>query len=354
MSDNVDKKIKWKHCPGCGIELPKIKTIKFCVNCGLDLIYVHEHKALPPSPIPTTYAPIQSYQPSTDYYKSYEPLPEDQIIDTKGRVLWGKLPSIGIPLLAFIVMNAILIGIIIVLAIILGIEATLMLVRNPFFIVFSTLIELILIIIPIWYVRKYIENPNLENRLILLGFTTKRYDQIALLKEIGIGIGFAFIGIGLVVGSSLLIQYILSLFGVRFVESSGTADAEFIVSGMDILLLILMMLMMILIVGPCEEILFRGFMQRGLVRAVGDRWGILITAFLFAIIHLVALVFILFIDPLIFLILFVYLLVPYFAISLMLGLLFRWRNENLIAVIVTHGVYNSLTILIVFLFMAFS
>jgi len=354
MSNNEDKKIQWKHCPGCGIELPKIETIKFCINCGLDLIYVHEHKALPPSPVPTTYAPVQSYQPSISYYKSYEPIPEDEIFDTKGRVLWGKLASIGIPLLAFIVMNAILIGIIIALAFIMPIEALIMFVSNPFFLVFSTLIELILIIFPIWYVRNYVENPNLENRLILLGFTTKRYDRIALLKEIGIGIGFAFIGLGIVAGSSLLIQYILSLFGVRIVESSGTGDAEFLVSGMDILLLILMILMMIIIVGPCEEILFRGFMQRGLVRVVGDRWGILITAFLFAIIHLVALVFILFISPLVFLILFVYMLVPYFAISLMLGLLFRWRNENLIAVIITHGVYNSLTILIVFLFMFYS
>ncbi|MFX0138471.1 MAG: hypothetical protein ACFFDN_32815, partial [Candidatus Hodarchaeota archaeon] len=41
---------------------------------------------------------------------------------------------------------------------------------------------------------------------------------------------------------------------------------------------------------------------------------------------------------------------PYLAISLLLGYIFYWRNENLIAVIITHGLYNSLTILIAVFF----
>ena len=193
----------------------------------------------------------------------------------------------------------------------------------------------------------------MENRLALLGFTTRGFDNKGIAKEIGIGIGFAFIGLLLVAGASLLIQFILSLFGIQIVESSATDDVEYIISGMDVLVLVLMIIMMMIIVGPCEEILFRGFMQRGLVRAMDEKWAIFITAFIFAVIHLIALIFYLFISPLIFLILFVYMFVPYFAISIMLGLLFRWRNENLIAVIITHGVYNSLTLLIAFLFMVF-
>ena len=40
---------------------------------------------------------------------------------------------------------------------------------------------------------------------------------------------------------------------------------------------------------------------------------------------------------------------PYFAISLLLGLLYEWRKQNLIAVIITHGFYDALTIIIVFI-----
>lgn len=353
----LNNKINWKHCPGCGLKLANISTLKFCTNCGLDLIYVKQHKTLPPDPVPTSYKPIQSYQTSpvsyeSSYKPSYEQLSDDQILDTNGRNLWGKWASIGIPLVAFIVMNGILLIFIISIILFAPIDIALGIVMNPLFIVLSTLIELILIAFPIWYTGKYLENPNLENRLIILGFTSKGYDRRGILKEIGIGIGFAFIGLGLVVGSSLLVQFILSLFGVGFVET-GTGDAEFIISGMDIIFLILMILMMMIIVGPCEEILFRGFMQRGLVRTIGDRWGILLTAFIFAIIHLVGLIFILIISPVIFLILLVYLFVPYIAISLMLGYLFKWRDENLIAVIITHGVYNSLTLIIAFLYMVF-
>ncbi|MFX1480148.1 MAG: type II CAAX prenyl endopeptidase Rce1 family protein [Promethearchaeota archaeon] len=45
---------------------------------------------------------------------------------------------------------------------------------------------------------------------------------------------------------------------------------------------------------------------------------------------------------------------PYFAISLLLGWLYHWRKENLLAVMITHGVYDVLTVLIAyFLFIFF-
>ena len=359
MSDN---EISWKHCPGCGERLQNLDTQKFCINCGLDLLYVKQHKTLPPQPVPTTYAPIksyqpsfkpvQSYQPSVVDYKKYEPLSDDEVRDTSGRVLWGKWASIGIPLVAFVVMNCILLIFILALILIVPIDVALTIVMNPLFIILLTLIELVLIIFPLWYVRKYLENPNLKNRLILLGFTTRGYSQKEIAKEVGIGIGFAFIGIGVVVGASLLMQFILYLFGVRFVESSS-GDAESIVTGMTVFFLILMILMMMVIVGPMEEILFRGFMMKGLTRTIGKRGSLFLTAFIFAIIHLVGLIFILFISPIIFLILFVYFFVPYLAISILLGVLFNWREENLIAVVIMHGVYNSITIIIAFLYMVF-
>jgi len=344
----TDKQLDWDYCPSCGMKFPNIEVLKFCTNCGLDLEYVKEYKTLPPRQAHPTYV-------SSTYYKSYGAvLSDDEILYTKGRRLWGNLPSIGFPLLAFIVMNGLILGIVIALILIIpSIDLVRSIITNPFFMVLATLAELILILIPIWYIKKYLKNPSLENRLTLLGFTTKGYDRNKIFKEVLIGIAFAFVlflvQVGAIIGIELFLRYVL---GVRIIHEGAGNDVEVIISGMDVLVLILMILVMIFIVGPCEEILFRGFMQRGLVRTLGDTWGIIITAIIFAAIHLVGLILYI-LDPIVFIILFIYLFAPYIAISIMLGLLFRWREENLVAVIVTHGVYNSLTILIVFLFMVF-
>ncbi|MBY8986377.1 MAG: CPBP family intramembrane metalloprotease, partial [Candidatus Lokiarchaeota archaeon] len=96
-------------------------------------------------------------------------------------------------------------------------------------------------------------------------------------------------------------------------------------------------------------ILFRGFMQKGLVRSLGDRWGIIITAIIFSLIHLLGIFLVALESPDLFIILFLLSFTPYFAISLMLGWLYHWRNENLIAVMITHGVYDVLVIVMTYL-----
>ena len=338
----------WSYCPNCGMKFPDIEELNFCPNCALNLEYVKEHKQLPPQQAQPAYA-------SPTYYSNKGPvLSDNQLLSTKGRKLWGSLASIGFPLLAFIVMNGIILGVIIAIILL---SPTINLARDivtsPFFMVISTLAELLLMLIPIWYIKKYLQNPSLENRLTLLGFTTKGYDKNQLIKEVLIGIAFAFVGILVVVAASLGIELLLRYaFGVQIIHEGAGSNVEYIITGMDILILILMILVMIFIVGPCEEMLFRGFMMKGLTRTLGDTWGLILTAFIFAIIHLVGLL-IYILNPIVFLILFIYMLAPYFAISLMLGLMYRWRGENLIAVTVTHGVYNSITILIAFLFMVF-
>ena len=310
----MDKETNLRFCPGCGVELSNVENLKYCTNCGINL---------------------------------------QEILKTEEKRLWGNLASIGWPLLGFFITNGIILGIVIIIILLVPISQARSIITNPFFMVFATLATYALFILPVRLVRKYLQNPTIENRLTLLGFTTKGYTHTKVLKEIFIGFGFAFIGILLVVISSIRIQLLLEfVFGVRFVNE-GSSNAEALVSGIDVLVLILMIMMMLLVVGPSEEILFRGYMQRGLVRNLGEKWGILITAFVFASLHLVGLIIFIF-QPIILLILFLLLFVPFFAISLMLGLMFRWRKENLIAVVVTHGVYNSITLIIVFLYFFYS
>jgi len=349
MTDNEDKGINWNFCPGCGMKFSNMENPKYCKNCGIDLQYIKEHNELPPQQISSSYT-----QPSyTSYKGSREVLSDEGILNTKERKLWGNLASIGWPLLGFIITNGLILGIVIIIIIAFPLSQARNIIMNPLFMVLATLATYALFILPVWLVKKYLQNPTLENRLTLLGFTTKGYNQKQIIKEILIGFGFAFIGILLVVISSIGIQLLLEFFfNVRFVNESG-GNAETLVSGVDVLVLILMVIMMLIVVGPSEEIMFRGYMQRGLVRNLGEKWGILITAIIFASLHLIGLIVFIF-QPFILMIMFFLMFVPFITISLMIGLMYRWRNENLIAVVVTHGVYNSITLIIVFLYFFYS
>ncbi|MHA1489636.1 MAG: CPBP family intramembrane glutamic endopeptidase [Promethearchaeota archaeon] len=362
------KKMDWGFCPSCGNKLPEIDRLRFCTRCGIDLQYLKEHKTLPPQhQQPKAYTQYENYPKYPQYsqnaqypvtYGRYRPfiekISDEDLTNTKNRKLWGKLASLGIPLAGFVVMNAIVLGFIVLIALFtLDYESLYNLITSNFFIVLTSLFEFILILLPLIYVRKYLQRPTFKNRLVLLGFTSRGYDKIGILKEILLGLSFGVIGIFLVSFASIATEIVLeSLFNIEIISESAnipTDDIDVIISGADIFGLVLLTAVMLLVVGTSEEILFRGFMQKGLVRNFGEKWGIFITAFIFAIIHLITLIFIAFASPFEFFIIFLLMFVPYLAISLLLGLLFKWRNENLIAVVLTHGLYNSITIIISFI-----
>lgn len=341
----------WKFCPICRFKLPKVQNLKFCMRCGNDLHYLKVHKQLSPKPIKYSQVrpiPYQKYLPPRDLFRP-EKISDDDIIDIKDHKLWGTFPSIGLPLISFVAMSFAAAGLmaLFILAT-LDLEALYDLVYDPYFLIISSFFELIFILIPVLYVGRYLQNPTFKNRLGLLGFTSRNYGIKGIIKEILIGLGFAVSGIFIVGIVSISIEMLLEQFGVEIISTES--DVELIVSSIDILGLILLSITMILIIGTSEEICFRGFMQKGLVKNLGKIWGILLTALIFSMFHLLGVFLLLPEAPFEFAISFVLLFFPYLSISLMLGLLFYWRNENLIAVIVAHGVYNAIAIILAFIF----
>jgi membrane protease YdiL (CAAX protease family) len=346
----------WSFCPVCGNKIPKVQKLKFCMTCGTNLSYLKEHNRLEQEEVLNPYIqPSKHTRPYTPtIFFGPKKISDDDLNDIKNQKLWGTSASIGVPIGAFLLMNFLTVGILI-LIIFASFDPEFLddLLLNPYFLIFSSFFELIFILVPILYVAKFLQNPSLENRFRLLGFTTRGFERKGVLKEILLGLGFAIIGLLLVGITSFLTEIILeSIFGINIVSdfSSSSSDVGLIIGSADIFSLILLSIVMILIIGTSEEILFRGFMQKGLVRSLGNKWGIVLTALIFALIHVIAIFLVGSVDPLVLVVSFFLSFIPYFAISLLLGFLYFWRNENLLAVIITHGVYDALTIIMAFLF----
>lgn len=90
----------------------------------------------------------------------------------------------------------------------------------------------------------------------------------------------------------------------------------------------------IILVGPAEELAFRGFIQRGLENSFGKKSGLMITSLLFGLSHglnsLRA-------------------IIPVTVISLILGYIWQKTDGNTTACAWIHGLYDALTITLVYL-----
>ena len=341
-------KKEWTFCPSCGFKLPEIDRQKFCIKCGVDLEYIKSN--------------VISHQPSPPDLGTYpyrsewdeKKIADEDILNLGEKQLWSSFYSIGIPILAFILMISLTTIIIsFFFPFVSNLEELTALMFNPYLVAILSFTELIFLLVPVYYVGKYLQNPKFNNRLTLLGFTLKGNDNFKPIKEVFIGLGFAVVGILLVFLVSFLIEIILELIlGVDIVFTGGGSlnEIDIILANSDILALIFLAIIMISIVSTSEELLFRGFMQKGLVRTVGKYGGLIITAVLFSLIHLIGIFQIGNATPIDYLISFLVNFFPYFALSLLLGFLFYWRKENLIAVVIMHGFYNAITIIIAYIY----
>jgi membrane protease YdiL (CAAX protease family) len=97
--------------------------------------------------------------------------------------------------------------------------------------------------------------------------------------------------------------------------------------------LVAMVAFFLVLVGPCEELAFRGFVQRGFENSFGKTWGLLVSSVLFGLLHGLNTL---------------YAVVPVFVVGLVFGYVWQRTGGNTTATALMHGVYDAVAIGIVY------
>ena len=108
---------------------------------------------------------------------------------------------------------------------------------------------------------------------------------------------------------------------------------EKLVMPRDSFQLIAMIALSLVLVGPCEELAFRGFVQKGFENSFGKMKGLLIASVLFGLLHGLNTL---------------YAIVPAFAAGLVLGYVWQQTGGNTTASALMHGINNTIAIAIAY------
>ena len=168
---------------------------------------------------------------------------------------------------------------------------------------------------------------------------------VAFVLATGLGIGYLRLhgpdrrGWLLVVAGTLgmFVYRIVALLAVQLLGLPIAGNAVTDYPGVDVGTIVLVLVpISILVIGPAEELLFRGVIQRYLEGGFARPWAIVGTGVLFSLVHLPT-TYLANPDP----VAVTTTLVILFGLSILLSYLYAW-TDNLVVPILVHGLYDAL------------
>ncbi|UCE28967.1 MAG: CPBP family intramembrane metalloprotease [Candidatus Bathyarchaeota archaeon] len=116
---------------------------------------------------------------------------------------------------------------------------------------------------------------------------------------------------------------------IIFGPNPWAQQVEALVMPRNNLQLVVMVAYSLILVGPCEELAIRGFVQKGLENSFGKRWGLLTSSALFGLLHGLN-------TP--------YAVMPVLAVGLVIGYVWQRTDGNTTAATLMHGVYDAIAL----------
>ena len=210
--------------------------------------------------------------------------------------------------------------------------------EDPLILIALIFLELLLILIPALIAGK-IEHKSVKEELNEMGFQKRNYPLNRILIEVfaGLGVGLFFFlisGYILFFFRNIIVE---NLFGTIFIKQGQEGSISSEPLQPTLIQLIIIIILQIIIVGPCEEGFFRGFVIKKYESKMRTIIAVLISSIFFSFYH---------VPPI---------LVPletiityfgyYFIFGILLALLFKCFNNSLIPCTVAHCFFNILIIL---------
>lgn len=168
---------------------------------------------------------------------------------------------------------------------------------------------------------------------LYLRFTDHGYQFLNIRKPTPKQVGIAIGGVAILLAGAIGVEYILELLSLETSEHQIYQAFTTQESPADPTILLALIPISILIIGPGEEIIFRGLVQGSLYQSFSQRDSILITSIIFALVHFPAYLTATAAEATstLFVVLF---------LSLILGWLYE-HTDNLVVPSLAHGIYNA-------------
>ena len=207
--------------------------------------------------------------------------------------------------------------------------------QNPWILICITFLELLLIVIPALIASK-VEKKTFKEEIIEMGFIKSDDQSISLIFKIiaGLMVGFVFFLIGgfiIYFFKDIIVEFI---FGAIFVQAGEEGAISTAPINPDPLQILVIIILQVVIVAPCEEGFFRGFIITKTDQKLKTSWAIILASTCFAFFHTPP--FLVSIATIISY--FGY----YFTFGILLSLVFKFFDDSLIPGLIAHAFFNIL------------
>ncbi|MFW9940908.1 MAG: CPBP family intramembrane glutamic endopeptidase [Candidatus Thorarchaeota archaeon] len=207
--------------------------------------------------------------------------------------------------------------------------------EKPWILIGLIFLELLFIIIPA-YISSKIEKKSFKTLIFEMGFQKNNDILLKIVAGLSIGVIFFFFGNFIIIFFEQII--IENLLGAKFIAAGQEGVINTSPIQPNLIQIIILLILQIIIIGPCEEAFFRGFIIKKLNSKVKIVYSVIISSILFSLYH---------VPPF---------LVPlpttityfgyYFVFGILLASIFIFFDYSLIPCSISHSSLNVLLLLL--------